>query len=719
MPRWCWAGGAAVFAGIAGAPTWLVLTAVFVAAAAVPVGNIAKAWREQRSRDQTDQRGLAAGPAGLVRDRSTKDVRVHRAVREDVPYIERDVEARVVDLLRRERRALITGPSMSGKTRLALSAAQKALGDYVFYEPANGESLRGHWARGSKIDRVLVWLDDLERFAAAGGLSDADLSTVVGAGEVAVLATIRTTEYEKFQPTGEVKPPGWEAAAWFGEPVWLTGWSDPELARLADARASSAVLNDARKYGLSNYLGGAPLVDRRLAIGEAEDSSGYGVVRAAADWRRAGMQHPIALDTLAAVLPGYVDRRHSVSVEDQMRNGLAWATEPINQTVALLVEEAAGFRALDLALDRFVQLGTPIPDPLWDAAVEAASRAESADVGASSYYSGRLDVAERAWRKAAVADPAPEGSSDRRMGAEAGVNLGVVLGKLGRHADAVAANDQLIEEYRDDPALRDQVGTALVNKGARLAALGRPADAVAAYDQVIHLYRDDPALCRQVANALVNKGVALAALGRPGDDLAAYNQVIDRYRDDPAPALREQVGTALYNKGVTLAALGRPDDELAAYSQLIDEYGNDPAPALRRKVASALVNKGATAGDLGWSEDAVAAYHQVIHLYRDDPALREQVASALISKGMALGALDWLEDAVAAFDQVIHLYRDDPALRERVATALVNKGVALGELGRPAEAVAAYNQVIDRYSDDPALREVVEWADQGKARHQR
>lgn len=48
---------------------------------------------------------------------------------------------------------------------------------------------------------------------------------------------------------------------WFGEPAWLTGWSESELDRLAEIRIGRIVLADARKYGLSNYVGGAPLVE--------------------------------------------------------------------------------------------------------------------------------------------------------------------------------------------------------------------------------------------------------------------------------------------------------------------------------------------------------------------------------------------------------------------------------------------------------------------------
>ena len=76
--------------------------------------------------------------------------------------------------------------------------------------------------------------------------------------------------------------------------------------------------------------------------------------------------------------------------------------------------------------------------------------------------------------------------------------------------------------------------------------MGRSADALAAYQQVVDRYGDDPApaLREQVAAALYNTGIALGKRGRPADALAAYQQVITDYGDDPAPALREAVARA-------------------------------------------------------------------------------------------------------------------------------------------------------------------------------
>ena len=146
-----------------------------VGAAVLPAANLVKSWQEQRSKNQVEVRGLAAGPAGFVPDQSVGNVRVHRAVRDDVPYVKRDDEEKAIEWLRRDRRVLIAGEPMSGKTRLALQVATAVVGDYVWYEPADGKSLHELWVKGMKTDRVVVWLDDLERFTGASGLSGTDL----------------------------------------------------------------------------------------------------------------------------------------------------------------------------------------------------------------------------------------------------------------------------------------------------------------------------------------------------------------------------------------------------------------------------------------------------------------------------------------------------------------------------------------------------------------
>lgn len=201
MGGWSWlvlalsaviAAVAAAAAKLAGAPDWLVLSAAAAGAAVPAVATAVRTQLEHSRKADAEQRKLTAGAAGrdrLVRDYSSAELRVHNAIRQDVPYVVRDVEPEIVKRIRWERRVLIVGPSMAGKTRLALSAAKATVGEFVLYAPADGKSIHDDLAAGTQFSNVVVWLDDLERYLGASGLSAADRTTLYESRSVAVVAT--------------------------------------------------------------------------------------------------------------------------------------------------------------------------------------------------------------------------------------------------------------------------------------------------------------------------------------------------------------------------------------------------------------------------------------------------------------------------------------------------------------------------------------------------
>ena len=466
------AAAAGMTVAFGASPTASAIVAVVVLVMAAGIGTLIADSLRRRVGTDVEQRELQAPAPPLIRDVTAQRARVHPSVRDDVEYVERDAEIQVLKQLRLCRKVLIVGPPMAGKTRMALSVAKRSYGDCRFYEPRNGDSLHELWATGAKFGRVVVWLDDLERFVSRAELTGADLSALED-DDAVVIATIRTSEYEKLQPNRDLKPPGWDAVAWFGDPVWLVRWSDAEFDRLAKTRAGPAVMHEARQYGLSDYLGGAPRLREKLRTGEADSSPGYAVVRACGDWRRAGMQTPVALETLVAILPAYLRPLHTISIPEQAREGVGWATAPVSNTVSLLSESEAGYRVPDLVLEYFADLDYGIPDALWSAVLRAASPTDLLDVGASSYFLGRLDVTERALRT--LLNTNKESSTVQPdIRAMAGYNLGVALGHLGRSEDAIKVYDQVATEYGTDPepAIREVVAQALVNKGALLKAKG-------------------------------------------------------------------------------------------------------------------------------------------------------------------------------------------------------------------------------------------------------
>src|SRR5829696_4439035 len=103
---------------------------------------------------------------------------------------------------------------------------------------------------------------------------------------------------------------------------------------------------------------------------------------------------------LENVLPGYVRFKHSTEPTAQIDSGLAWALRALNSTVALVTDESAGFRALDLVMDRLVQETAPAPD-MWSVVLAAAEEDELGTIGHRAYIFGENEHARNAWQRSA------------------------------------------------------------------------------------------------------------------------------------------------------------------------------------------------------------------------------------------------------------------------------------------------------------------------------
>jgi hypothetical protein len=371
----------AVIAKIGGAPAWAQLSLIAVGTG---LGLLVVELRARRAQDDkiavVVRERVADGSEQLQRmgDVRIDDVRVHRAI-VDVVYIRRDIEPEVERRLRAERRVLIAGPSMSGKTRLALEVTKRIYADHRLLVPKDGKALHALLAAGLTGARLVVWLDDLERYLAGDGLTTEVLDRFHKQGNVLV-GTIRTAAYEALLPAGNPRPPGWDVPDWFGEPVRLTRWTDDDLDRAA-ARIPARVMAGVRRHGLSAYLGGGPLALKWLGTAETTRRFGYALVRAAADWRRIGASSPVPRPVLVALASVYLGEGSPGTDEEAVREGLEWATRKIDGTVALLEEGDGGYSVLDYALDFLASARTPIPRETWEAALEQAKPGDLVSLG--------------------------------------------------------------------------------------------------------------------------------------------------------------------------------------------------------------------------------------------------------------------------------------------------------------------------------------------------
>jgi protein O-GlcNAc transferase len=125
-------------------------------------------------------------------------------------------------------------------------------------------------------------------------------------------------------------------------------------------------------------------------------------------------------------------------------------------------------------------------------------------------------------------------------------NRGVILAKLGRHEEALAA-------YESCLAITPGAPDILYNRGNLLGALGRHDEALASCDASL-------AVAPDAVDTLRNRAGLLAMLGRSDEALASYDRAL---RSAPnAPDLLDR-------RGNLLAALGRDDEAFASFDKCL------------------------------------------------------------------------------------------------------------------------------------------------------
>ena len=420
----------AVLWAVAQVLAWPVWARVALAGSAAAIGVLLP---EMRSRKQAASRRnqllnrvevlVSGSTLPRVRDVSLEQLRVHES-RVNVPYIKRDKESEVDAALSAQRPVLIVGNSMAGKTRLAAARVAAIFGDAVFLAPLPGNALRDLLDEGFNIDGVVVWLDDVDRYLTGESWLDPGLIDRITSAGARVVATIRRSALEVYRPRDTVHPAQWETLRRFTR-IDLARKLSGDEGRRVDANISSLVVRAAiDRYGLGEYLGAGPDAVDRLDAGETNCPIGAALVRAAIDWRRAGLIRLVSFPELKATLPIYLAGRHDVVISDtSVEEGMGWATDKINETVRLLIPhypdpatlDVSGkvtsdsrneplFEAFDYLVDLMVKRAesndsnerdrAAIPTEMWARVRRTATQAGRRDVAlaADAYFVGRLHV---------------------------------------------------------------------------------------------------------------------------------------------------------------------------------------------------------------------------------------------------------------------------------------------------------------------------------------
>jgi hypothetical protein len=341
---------------------------------------------------------------------------VHPAARDDegqVPaYVVRDVDDQVDDALRQGGFVLLTGESTAGKTRVAYEAVRRVLPDHHLVAPATRESVRTVVETAVDLRRCVVWLDDVERFFGAHGLTVPALDRLLAADAV-VLGTIRVAELDRFGARHESDSDdrdGWRAAREVlrraVEIPLPRRWSTPELDRAGpspDPRVRSA-LRMTGTFGLAELLADGPELARdwQNAWRPGGHPRGAALVAAAVDCRRAGLSDPVPVELLAGLAEQYLEARGGAALRPEPpADAVAWATKPARGASSLLMPAGDGHV---LAFDYLIDLvAEPVPVPVWLGLVEWCGPEQALGIGFTARRIARFEAAEAAFAKAADA----------------------------------------------------------------------------------------------------------------------------------------------------------------------------------------------------------------------------------------------------------------------------------------------------------------------------
>lgn len=329
-------------------------------------------------------------------------------------YVHRDVDDRVDDALRAGGFVLLSGESTAGKTRVAYEAMRRVLPERHLIAPASREAVPTVVATVTDQRRCVVWLDDVERFFGAHGLTVPLLQQMLAANAV-VLGTIRVAELDRFGARHEAgldrdDRDGWRTAR---EVLRLAveipmsrRWSAPELDRASqssDRRVRSA-LRMTDTFGLAELLADGPELARdwRNAWRPGGQPRGAALVAAAVDCRRAGLADPVPVKLLARLAEHYLEAHGGATLRPEpLDEAVTWATKPARGASSLLMPAGEG---RVLAFDYLIDLeAEPIPVPVWLDLVDWCDPEQALGVGLTARRVSRFEAAEAAYGKAAEA----------------------------------------------------------------------------------------------------------------------------------------------------------------------------------------------------------------------------------------------------------------------------------------------------------------------------
>lgn len=585
-----------------------------------------------------------------VQDVSLRRLGVHPARPEvEVSYLRRAVEAELISALEGDEPVLVVGHSMAGKTRMTAEVVRERFGNRLILipDPEDGLSrvFTGLAGPAALPQRVVVWLDDLDRYLAGDGLRVEWLDKLQERGAL-IVATMRASEHARYEPDSQIRPPQAQLLERF-RVVRLDPDDDSgERRQLANQVEEQSLREGIARHGLGEYIGGGYLAVQRFENARAAAPPtghplGVAMVRAAVDWRRVGLD--VIPDTsLIKLAPLYLPQRYRFDAGEDDATAKAWATALVDETFRLLepADHDGGTRAFDYIIDHltgfFVADGGSaaellgaaasaperdlmegvleaishapfepprppsaaerVPEHTWLEAVTNAPAERRMLLAYNAYLAHQTVHAGHLWRQLAE-----DGDSDEAPAAA--YNLGTLLFHQGEFPSAVTVFQQAIDSGHPEWAVAGELGLGGVlmaksDVSGAMAAFQRAIDSghprwAPRAELVLGILRPPqasvfraiaatvPAPPRGVPSAAVALGQRLEDEGDISGALLAYQRAVDSRHHNYAPLASLKLGVLLQGQSDAAGAVTN-------YQRAIDSGHADLAPLAALRLADLM-----------------------------------------------------------------------------------------------------------------------------------
>jgi tetratricopeptide (TPR) repeat protein len=709
---------------------WLTAAALVAAVAALFAG-VGKA-RLERAVQRSDSRAeeLAKGtftPGGkLPRVRDVTDpigmIGVHPAARRDdsggdrVPvYVPRDIDDRLRAELARRGFVLLVGDSTAGKTRAAFEAVRAVLPDHVLVVPDGREGVPAAVAAAVTLRRCVLWLNDLDRFVGAGGLSAKSVSEVLaGVGHHRVIvATLRAVEEDRITAgrdgaEGRQVQRDSQAVLDQAHRIFLERrFSTAEQERAADLAEDDVRIADALThadtFGIAEYLASGPqlFTEWENAWSKGHQPRAAALIAAAIDIRRAGYTAPLTKALLQEAHTLYLDQRGGSRLNPEPEEkAWQWATRIRDSGNAPLhTTDGETHEVFDYLLDtmqRRTPAGDQVPQKTITTALHHAAPADAVSIGATAQNHGLYRLAEIAINQALTAYHDQHGA-EHPSTLISRSNLASVLCDLGRLQEAEAEYRAVLEaQVRVLGAEHPSTLDSRSDLASVLGDLGR--------------FQEAEAECRAVLEASVRVlGAEHPSTLTSRNNLASVLRDLGRFQQAEAEhraVLEAQVRVlggehpstliSRSNLASVLCDLGRFQEAEAEHRAVL-EVRTRVLGAEHPSTLDSRSNLASVLCDLGRLEEAEAEHRGVLET--QVRALGAEHPSTLTSRSNLAGALcdlGRLQQAEAEHRAVLEIRtRVLGAEHPSTLTSRNNLASALCDLGRLQEAEAEHRAVLE------------------------